>query len=154
MIEIRPAVTPDDLEAVRELLRQYGTIPAVDECVVGFAEEIAGLPGRYAEPEGTLLLAALDGRNVGCGGLRKIADRVCEMKRLYIVDAARKKGLGRIIALQLIEAARERGYAKMRLDTLPFMLSAIALYRSLGFREIERYDDGSPKNDLYFELSL
>lgn len=154
MIEIRSVARPGDLEAVRSLLRQYGAIPGVGECVVGFAAEVDGLPGRYAEPEGTLLLAALDGRPAGCGALRKIADGVCEMKRLYVDPSARGSGLGRSLAVRLIEAGRERGYQAMRLDTLPFMTSAIALYRSLGFRPIERYDDGSPQNALYFELAL
>jgi carbonic anhydrase len=154
MIEIRCAALPADLEAVRTLLRQYGAIPGVGECVVGFAAEIAGLPGRYAEPEGALLLASLDGLSAGCGGLRKISPGVCEMKRLYVEPGTRGSGLGRALAVRLIEAGRERGYRSMRLDTLPWMESAIALYRSLGFTPIERYDAGSPGNALYFELAL
>ena len=154
MIEIRPVAGLGDLDAVRGLLRQYGAIPGVGECVVGFAAEIAGLPGRYAEPDGVLLLATVDGRPAGCGALRQLAGGLCEMKRLYVDPSARGSGLGRALALRLIEAGRERGYHAMRLDTLPFLESAIALYRSLGFREIERYDDGSPQNALYFELPL
>ena len=154
MIEIRCAVTPADLEAARALLRQYGAIPGVGECVVGFAAEIAGLPGRYAEPEGTLLLARLDGLIAGCGALRKSAPGICEMKRLYVEQATRGSGLGRTLAVSLIEAGQARGYRSMRLDTLPFMEPAIALYRSLGFKEIDRYDAESPANALYFELAL
>jgi len=154
MIEIRCAALPADLEAVRTLLRQYGAIPGVGECVVGFAAEIAGLPGRYAGPKGTLLLASVDGLNTGCGALRQIAPGVCEMKRLYVEPATRGSSLGRMLAVSLVEAGRERGYKTMRLDTLPFMESAIALYRSLGFQEIDRYDAGSPANALYFELAL
>jgi ribosomal protein S18 acetylase RimI-like enzyme len=154
MIEIRCAVATADLEAVRTLLRQYAAIPGVGECVVGFAAEIAGLPGRYAGPEGTLLLASVDGLKTGCGALRKFAPGICEMKRLYVEPATRGSGLGRMLAVRLIEAGRERGYRSMRLDTLPFMESAIALYCSLGFQQIERYDAGSPVNALYFELAL
>jgi putative acetyltransferase len=154
MIEIRRAVTPADLEATRALLRQYGAIPGVGECVVGFAAEIAGLPGRYAEPQGMLLLASLDGRSTGCGALRQIAPGVCEMKRLYVEPAARGGGLGRALALALIDAGLELGYRTMRLDTLPSMASAIALYRSLGFRQIDRYDANSPPNALCLELAL
>jgi len=154
MIEIRCAVTPADLEAARVLLRQYRAIPGVGECVVGFAAEIEGLPGRYAEPEGTLLLASLNGRTAGCGAVRKLAPGVCEMKRLYVEPSARGSGLGRALAVALIEAGRTRGYRTMRLDTLPFMQSAIALYGALGFMQIERYDAGSPQNALYFELAL
>jgi ribosomal protein S18 acetylase RimI-like enzyme len=154
MIEIRCVVTPGDLKTVQALLQHYGAIPEVGVCVVGFAEEVAGLPGRYAEPDGTLLLASLDGRPVGCGALRKIGPGVCEMKRLYVDPAARGEGVGRALALRLIEEGRKRGYQIARLDTLPVMHSAIALYRSLGFHEIERYDSGSPQNAIYFELAF
>ena len=154
MIEIRRMTTPADVEAARLLLRQYGSIPEVGECVVGFAAEIAGLPGRYAAPEGTLLLARLDGNCVGCGALRKIGPGVCEMKRLFVEPPARGSGMGRALALALIDTGRELGYHTMRLDTLPFMESAIALYRGLGFRQIERYDANSPTKALYFELEL
>ena len=75
MIEIRPAITPADLESARALFTQYGAIPQIGECVVGFATEIEGLPGKYAEPEGTLLLAGLDGRVAGCGALRCMTPR-------------------------------------------------------------------------------
>jgi putative acetyltransferase len=154
MIEIRRANTPGDVEAVRTLLRQYDTIPGVGECIVGFAAEIDGLPGRYAEPEGVLLLASLDGRPAGCGALREIGPGVLEMKRLYVERFARGSGLGRALAAKLIQAGQERGCRTMRLDTLPFMESAIALYRSLGFQQIARYDAGSPESALYFELAL
>ncbi len=154
MIEIRRAVTPVDLESAQSLLRQYGAIPGVNECVVGFAAEIDGLPGRYAKPDGVLLLAIQDVRAVGCGALRKLAPGVCEMKRLYVEPSARGTGAGRSLAIALIEAGRERGYRLVRLDTLPFMQAAIALYRSLGFQEIEQYDVGSPSSALCFELTL
>jgi ribosomal protein S18 acetylase RimI-like enzyme len=154
MIEIRCAVTSSDLETARALLRQYGAIPEVGVCVVGFEAEVAGLPGRYAEPEGTLLLASLDGRAVGCGALRKLGPGVCEMKRLFVDPSARGAGVGRALALRLIEEGRERGYQVARLDTLPVMHSAIALYRSLGFHQIGRYDSGSPQDAIYFELKF
>jgi ribosomal protein S18 acetylase RimI-like enzyme len=76
------------------------------------------------------------------------------MKRLYVEPGTRGSGLGRALAAGLIEAGRERGYRSMRLDTLPWMESAVALYRSLGFRQIERYDAGSPEAALFFELAL
>ena len=154
MIEIRSAATPADIKTVQTLFRQYGAIPGVGVCVVGFADEIEGLPGRYAEPEGALLLAAQDGRAVGCGGLRTLSPEVGEMKRLFVDPSARGTGAGRALAVALIEAAKVRGFRTLRLDTLPFMTQAIALYRSLGFHEIERYDDGSPDSALYFELAL
>lgn len=154
MIEIRSALTPDDLGGVRMLMREYGVLPGVRECLVGFAAEIEGLPGRYAEPEGVLLLALDGGQPVGCGALRPLGSGICEMKRLYLELSARGGGAGRALAVALIEAGRVRGYRAMRLDTLPGMERAIALYRSLGFQSIERYDDGSPADAIYFELAL
>ena len=79
---------------------------------------------------------------------------MCELKRLYVEPSARGTGAGRSLAVALIAAGRERGYRAMRLDTLPFMQAAIDLYRSLGFRPIERYDAGSPQRALCFELTL
>jgi putative acetyltransferase len=143
--EIRLAV-PDStaqLDATRELMREYARGLGVDLGFQNFEEELAGLPGDYDAPSGHLLLALVDGEAAGCGALRAIADvdypNACEMKRLYVRPAFRRFGLGRLLAQALIDEARRGGYSTMLLDTLDDMESARNLYATLGFTEIAPY---------------
>jgi len=145
---------PDRLSTLRELFTEYAQAIAVDLCFQGFDRELVELPGRYAPPAGRLLLA-LDGANAaGCVALRKIGDGICEMKRLYVRPACRGKGLGRALASDIIAAARQIGYERMRLDTLGSMKEAIALYQSLGFRRIAPYYDNPNRCAVFMELEL
>ncbi len=139
MIEIGEAAWPDDVAAVRELLREYEHALGVDLCFQGFAQELAGLPGDYASPNGMLLLAR-DGSDVaGCIALRPVDKGVCEMKRLYVRDAFRAAGLGRRLVERTIATAQTIGYRRVVLDTLPTMVSAQRLYESFGFKDIAPY---------------
>lgn len=132
-MQIIPAHTADHLPAIRTLFREYADTLAGSVCLKDFDAELAGLPGRYAPPKGQLFLA-LDGQEVaGCVGLREVAEGVCEMKRLYVRPRFRGQELGRQLANALIDDARQAGYKRMRLDTLPSMHEAVALYESLGF---------------------
>ena len=142
------------MEAIRELFTEYSRSLDVDLCFQGFARELAELPGRYGPPDGRLILMIEGGLNAGCVGLRKISDGVCEMKRLYLRPEFRRKGAGRVLANASIDAAREIGYERMRLDTLPLMKEAIGLYRSLGFREIEPYYNNTSAGAIFMELNL
>jgi putative acetyltransferase len=143
------------VEQARELFIEYSERLGLDLCFQNFQQELAELPGRYARPEGRLLLAVSGERIAGCVGLRKIDDGVCEMKRLYVRPEFRGEGIGHALAVHLIEEARSIGYEWMRLDTLPAqMASAIKLYRALGFREIEPYYHNPVENALFMELSL
>lgn len=130
-------------DATREIFREYAASLAVDLCFQGFEDELARLPGEYAEPAGALLLALVDGELAGCGAFRPLPDvdtpNSCEMKRLYVRRAYRRFGLGRMLAQRLIDQARETGYSQMYLDTLDDMESARELYASLGFREVPPY---------------
>jgi GNAT superfamily N-acetyltransferase len=149
------AGTPGDIEHVRELFREYSAWVEVDLCFQNFEKELAELPRNYAAPGGRLLLAFHDAQLAGCVGLRKIGEGVCEMKRLFVRDAFRGKGIGRGLIESIILEATEIGYDRMRLDTLPPQMNyAIALYRSFGFKEIEPYYDNPVPGAKFMELNL
>jgi GNAT superfamily N-acetyltransferase len=154
VIRICQADSPAQVAAARELFLEYSQTLGIDLCFQGFSEELARLPGDYAAPAGRLLLA-LERENVaGCNALRPLEKNVCEMKRLFVRPAYRGKGIGRQLTLAIIAAAREIGYARMRLDTLPSMKEAIALYAVLGFRQIPPYRNNPVPGALFLELKL
>jgi ribosomal protein S18 acetylase RimI-like enzyme len=153
-IRIRNADTPELLRHARRLFEEYAASLGFDLCFQGFDDELAGLPGDYAPPSGALLLA-LDGKEVvGCVGLRRFDEGVCEMKRLYVRPVSHGKGIGRSLAVAAIDAAREIKYRSMRLDTVPRMTEAIALYRSLGFTTIPPYRHNPVEGAVFLELKL
>jgi ribosomal protein S18 acetylase RimI-like enzyme len=143
-----------DADEVRALLREYQAELGVDLCFQDFDRELAELPGAYSPPEGSLLVASVDGETAGCVALRRLGDGVCEMKRLYVRPAFRGRKVGRALAEGVVAAARKRGYERMRLDTLPQMGEATALYRSLGFTEIEPYYANPVPGARFLELRL
>ncbi|WP_066824011.1 GNAT family N-acetyltransferase [Sphingomonas mali] len=153
--EIDIAVTAEELRAVSDLFRGYAASLPVDLGYQDFATELAGLPGKYAEPKGALLLARDNtGTPLGCIALRPLDEDVCEMKRLFLKPEARGLGLGRALAEAIIVAARDRGYRELRLDTLPSMTSAIALYEGLGFERIDSYYAPTPDGTVFMALKL
>ena len=154
MLRIELATTPDQIEQVRGLFRDYEAWLGYDLCFQGFEQELAGLPGRYASPEGRLFLATEAGRAVGCIALRSLGEGTCEMKRLYVRPSHRTRGLGRALAERLIREAAEIGYERMRLDTLPVMGTARNLYVALGFREIPPYYSNPIQGAIYMELAI
>lgn len=136
----------DDVELVRTLFREYAAGLEVDLSFQGFDEEVAALPAGYD----VLLVAGSD----GCVGVRPFADGICEMKRLYVRPSARGTGLGKELAEAAIERARTLGYSAMRLDTMPAMGAAQALYASLGFVEIPAYRHNPVAGTRFMELDL
>lgn len=144
-----------DMDVIRTLFTEYVDSLGLDLSFQGFDEELAGLPGRYASPAGTIFLAEAAGEALGCVALRPLAEPgLCEMKRLYVRPARTGLGLGRRLAEAAIAAARERGYAAIRLDTLTSMVAANALYNRLGFHRIAPYCRNPLPGALFYELSL
>jgi putative acetyltransferase len=149
------AESPVQIALARELFLEYGKSLGFNLCFQSFDEELAGLPGEYAPPEGRLLLAEYDGALAGCVALHKLEPHVCEMKRLYLRPQFRGKGAGRALAETIIWEARAIGYRRMRLDTVePVMQAAVAMYRRLGFTEIAAYRPNPIPGAMYMELEL
>ena len=143
------------LDEIRTLFVEYGESLHFDLCFQQFDQELRDLPGLYAPPRGRLVLAEVDGRSAGCVALKPLESGVCEMKRLYVRPDYRGLGLGATLAKRVIADARDAGYHSMRLDTIAGVMDrAIALYRSLGFRDIPPYYTNPVPNALYFELEL
>jgi ribosomal protein S18 acetylase RimI-like enzyme len=141
-VRVAPARGAADLSAAARLFRAYAEALAVDLGFQGFEAELAGLPGRYAPPAGALLLARRRGAAIGCVAMRPLAEAgVCEMKRLYVAPEGRGLGVGRALVAAVIDAGVRAGHREMRLDTLPDMEAALALYRDMGFGPTRAYYD-------------
>lgn len=154
--KIAPARLPEDLATVADLFRAYAASLPVDLGYQDFEAELAALPGKYVPPKGEILLAwSGDGAALGCVGLRPIEPPgACEMKRLYLLPAARGLGLGRAMTEAVIAAARARGYRELRLDTLPTMQAAIGLYEQMGFERIAPYYEPTPPGTIFMSRRL
>ena len=148
------ALDAESVEACRELFREYEKSLGISLCFQGFAEELATLPGAYARPRGRLLLARVAGMPAGCGALRPLADGDAEMKRLYVRPDYRGMGLGRMLAECIVDDARAMGYRALKLDTLPAMGEAQALYESLGFVDCDKYNDNPIGGVRFLALDL
>jgi len=155
---IETARIPQDLPYVRALFQEYADSLAFDLDFQDFQSELDGLPGHYAAPEGTLLVAwdaHAPGHCLGCVAIRPLdTSGTCEGKRLYVRSEARGTGLGRSLAEAAIQEARRLGYRFLRLDSSPSMKEAIGLYHSLGFVPIEPYCFNPLEGALYMELAL
>ena len=154
-VSLKQGETASEMAQVRELFLEYAQSLGFSLCFQNFDQELAGLPGDYSPPDGCLLLAHLEGELAGCVALHRLAPEICEMKRLYLRPQFRGKGLGRVLANNVIAEARSIGYTSMRLDTVePIMKDAVELYRKLGFREIAPYRVNPMPGTLYMELEL
>ena len=146
----------DALEQVRQYFRNYAAWLGVDLSFQNFDQEMAALPGAYAAPQGRLFFAEIDGQPAGCVGVRPLhdSDGVCEMKRLYVDPEMRGRGVGARLALAAIKAAKEIGYRKLMIDTLPNMRMAVKLYRELGFTEAPNYFQTQVEGTMFLALDL
>jgi GNAT superfamily N-acetyltransferase len=153
-IEILPGDATEQLAQVRELFLEYAQSLSFHICFEGFQRELASLPGEYSPPTGRLFLAMNDGQAAGCVALRRLTDATGELKRLYVRPSCRGRGLGRGLALRVIDEARQIGYARLQLDTLPGMVEARTLYASLGFKLLQGAWGGGSDAPLLMELHL
>lgn len=154
MITVVHATTPQQIEQVRILFHEYRQYLGVDLCFQSFAQECDTLPGEYVSPKGSLRLAMSGSHVVGCAALRPLEEEACEMKRLFVRPAHRKKGYGAVLAETIIDDAKKIGYRSMRLDTLRGLVAAIHLYTYLGFKEISSYYPNPLPGVVYMELVL
>ena len=151
---IREAREPADIADCRALFQEYQRGLGVDLCFQDFARELATLPGHYAPPSGRLLIARDGDHPAGCVALRALGEGECEMKRMYVRSSHRGTGLGRALAERIIAEARTLGYRRMKLDTLPQLGTALALYRKLGFVDAARYNDNPVEGVTFLALDL
>jgi len=152
-------LTADDSEAieqVRQYFRNYAAWLGVDLSYQNFEQEMALLPGAYSAPQGRLFFAEVDGCPAGCVGVRPLpeSEGLCEMKRLYVSPEARGQGVGAALAMAAIKAAKDIGYKKLMLDTLPNMRMAVKLYRELGFTEAPAYYQTPIEGTMFLTLDL
>jgi len=154
-VVLSQAQTADDIDVARGLFKEYEAALGISLCFQNFAAEVANLPGSYAPPAGRLLIARVGDFVAGCIALRKISADVCEMKRLYLRTDFRGRGIGRVLVDAVLSEAKQIGYSRMRLDTIRGRMDpAIALYRSIGFKEVAPYYESSVPETLYMELVL
>jgi putative acetyltransferase len=151
---ISSALGGNELILARELISEYGDSLGVDLSFQGFEAELRGLPGDYAPPGGALLLAFLGKECAGCIAVRRLSGDVCEMKRLYVRLRWRGLGIGRRLIEAVSGEARRAGYHAIRLDTLPSMAAARAMYEALGFRAIAPYYQSPIPGTAFLELDL
>jgi putative acetyltransferase len=154
-LAVSQAESPTEIAQARELFLEYAQSLGFSLCFQNFDKELADLPVDYAPPDGRLLLATYEDQVAGCVALHRLDPQICEMKRLYLRPQFRGKGIGRVLANQIIAEARQIGYRHMRLDTVePVMKDAVAMYRKLGFNEIAPYRANPIAGTLYMELQL
>ena len=152
--EIKIIQVTEEYGIIKELFLEYAEWLNFDLCFQGFENELQNLDKVYENPGGCLLLAYAGCNVAGCVALRKISDDVCEMKRLFVREKYRGLKIGRMLSNRIIEIAKEKGYGKMKLDTLERMKAAVQLYRSIGFKETQPYRPNPMSDVIYMELEI
>lgn len=151
---IRPASSDGEFAQARVLFEEYAAGLAIDLCFQGFAQELENLSRMYGPPRGVLLLAEVEGVPAGCAAVRPLGDIICELKRVYVRPDCRGTGLGRRLTERAMQSARELGYQRIRLDTLPQMQAAQRLYENLGFLDIPAYYGKPMSGQRFMEAVL
>lgn len=153
-MEIKTAATPTDFEIGKQMFLEYAKSLGFDICFQNFEQELIDIQVQYGAPNGNLLLVIHNGATVGCAGVRRWEGDMAELKRMYIKPENRGAGLGRQLLQAALENARQLGYRSIRLDTLPTMQAAIALYREFGFTDIPAYRENPFEGTIYLEKKL
>jgi putative acetyltransferase len=153
-VRLRTARDRASIALVARMFREYADGLGFPLDFQGFHHEVASLPGEYAPPRGSLILAFVGSHPAGCVGVRPIDPVTAEMKRLFVRNEFRGEGVGRQLVDRVLADARRIGYQRMRLDTVPEMTEAIRLYRRRGFVEIAPYRYNPIPGALYFEIDL
>lgn len=153
-INITIAETPAQFETAGCLFRAYGEYLGLDLEFQGFSQELASLSEMYGPPHGALLLASVSGETVGAVGLRQFEPGVAEMKRMFVLPSCHGMGIGKALTEAFLEQARVLGYRCVRLDSIPKLASALRLYRSIGFRDIEPYRFNPHPDAVFMEYVL
>ena len=140
----------------KKLFLEYADAIQVDLCFQNFENELEQINIQYSNPSGGLFIIIDNetGESIGCIGIRRFENKIAELKRMYVKDSHRNKGLGKKLLHKAIKLAKELRYETIYLDTLDSMKTAIALYKSNGFREIESYRYNPIITVKYFELQL
>ncbi len=154
MVKIVEANTKELIDNAKELIQEYAESLGFDLGFQNFDQELADFPGQYSFPQGCLYIALSENMPIGCVALRDLGEGICEMKRLYVRPNFRGRKVGKLLAENAIKAARNMGYGRMRLDTIPSMEHANMLYHALGFKPIEAYRFNPIEGALFFELNL
>jgi len=144
----------NDIVEVKKLIQEYINWINIDLSFQDIETEMFTFPGKYQKPDGIFLVAKYENAIVGCVGYRKINNEICEMKRLYVKDEYKGKGIGASLIKEVMKSAKNQGYRKMRLDTLEKMESAIKLYKRYGFHEIEQYINNPINGAKFMEKEL
>lgn len=154
-IKIIVAQTAEQFEESKKLMLEYSQTLGVSLCFQNFDKELANLNTLYAQPKGIMLLLGDEkGRYSGCVGIKYKTDDICELKRLYLQDSKKGQGFGKMLLHEAFKYAKELGYKKMVLDTLPTMKTAIAMYEKEGFRKIKPYYENPVEGAIFFEKIL
>lgn len=153
-IHFQHAATPGQYDAAREIFRAYALSLDFDLQFQGFEKELEDIDRQYGPPEGALILASRDGEVIGCVAVRKFAEGEAELKRMFVLPGHRGLKLGENLLLRALQAAKDLGYQKLKLDTLPTMISAIRLYEAHGFKKIAPYRFNPMQGAIYMEADL
>ena len=153
-IQLLQATTPGEWDEARRLVREYAASLDVDLSFQNFEHELEHFSTAYAAPTGAFILAEAAGDYVACIGVRRFADGIGEIKRLYVAPVARGLGLGRLLVEHIIAAAKDLGYRSLLLDTLPSMKAAQALYLSMGFQPTTAYRFNPIAGSAFLRLDL